>query len=139
MKIPEMKKYWWGLLALVLTACGKQVEVASDVVIKHRHDAAIQRQVELLQAEQVKVSAPTGGSGPAVLSLEVLNPYSSLEQHPDTLKQRMRKLAHLVVADLGSPAPYQVVNAQATFKHSLFARDNSTSSQAFIYPIASLR
>ncbi len=131
----------WSLLLLgsVVAGCGKQVEVASDIALKHQHDAAIQRQVELLQAEQLKVSATAGGTGPAVLNLEVLNPLDLPEQHPDTLKQRMRKLAYLVVADLGSPARYQVVNVQATFKHGILSQDNSTSSQAFIYPIASLK
>jgi hypothetical protein len=138
MKVLGMKKYWW-LLTLGLVACGRQVDVASDIALKHQYDAALQRQIELLQAEQVKVSVAAAGVGPAVLMMEVINPYNPPEQHPDTLKQRMRKLAHLLVADLGSPARYQVVNAQATFKHGLFSRDNSTSSQAFIYPIASLR
>ena len=133
-----MKKYWW-LLTLGLVACGKQVEIASDVAVTHKYDAALQRQVELLQAEQVKVSATSAGTSPAVLSLEVINPFSSPEQHPDTLKQRMRKLACLVVANLGSPARYQVVNAQATFKAGFLSKDNSTSSQAFIYPLASLK
>jgi hypothetical protein len=134
-----MKKKWVALLALGLTACGKQFDVASDVALKHQNGAAVQRQIELLQAEQVKVSVATAGSagaGPVVLRLEVVNP---AEQHPDTLKQRMRQLARLLVADLGSPASYQVVNAQATYKHSMFSRDNSTSSQAFIYPLASLK
>ncbi len=134
-----MKKAWVALLALGLAACGKQVEVAPGVAIRHQHDAAIQRQIELLQAEQVKVSAPAASSGPAVLSLEVLNPYSSSEQHPDTLKQRMRQLARLLVSDLKNPADYQVVNAQATFKPGLLAKDKNTSSLAFIYPLASLR
>jgi hypothetical protein len=123
----------WLLLLLgsMVAGCGKQVEIASD--------AALQRQVELLQAEQVKVSATAGGTGPAVLSLEVLNPLNSPEQHPDTLKQRVRKLAHLLVIDLKKPNDYQVVNAQVTFKHGFFSPDNSSSSQAFIYPLASLK
>jgi hypothetical protein len=135
-----MSKNWWWVLAIGLTSCGRQLEIASDVALKHQYDAAFQRQVQVLQAEQVKVSATTAsGTGPAVLALEVLNPHNPPEQHPDTLKQRMRKLAHLLAADLANPTRYQVLNAQATFKHSLFARDNSTSSQAFIYPIATLR
>ncbi|TVT40080.1 hypothetical protein FNT36_11285 [Hymenobacter setariae] len=128
-----------ALLSGLAASCGKQFDVASDVALKYQNGAAVQRQIELLQAEQVKVSGATAGAagaGPAVLSLEVVNP---VEQHPDTLKQRMRQLARLLVADLGSPDRYQVVNAQATFKHNLLSRDNSTSSQAFIYPIASLR
>jgi len=134
-----MKKQWWWLLAAGLTACGQQLNVASDVALKHEHDAGFQQQVKLLQAEQVKVSAaaPSGG-GPAVLTLEVLNP-SNQPVHPDSLKLRMRKLARLLVADLAQPGQYQVVNAQATFKQGLFARGSSTSSQAVIYPIASLR
>jgi hypothetical protein len=136
----NMKKNWVWLLALGLSACGKQLEIASDVTLKHQYDAAFQRQVQVLQAEQVKVSSTKASSaGPAMLALEVLNPHNPPEQHPDTLKQRMHKLAHLLAADLASPASYQVLNAQATFKHSLFSRDNSTSSQAFIYPIATLR
>jgi len=132
-----MRKYWW-LLTLGLAACGKQVEIASDVAVGHKYDAALQRQVELLQAEQVKVSATTAGTGPAVLNLEVINPQNQPTE-PDSLKQRMRKLARLVVADLGSPARYQVVNAQATFKPGFLAKDKNTSSQAFIYPLASLK
>lgn len=132
-------KFWLLLLGIVVAGCGKQVEIASDVAIRHQHDPAIQRQVELLQAEQVKVSATAAGAGPAVLSLEVLNPLSAPEQHPDTLKQRVRKLAHLLVIDLKQPDAYQVVNAQAMFKPSLLAKDKNTSSQAFIYPLASLR
>lgn len=133
----------WSLCLLsgLATSCGKQLEIASDVALKHQNGSALQRQIELLQAEQVKVSAApaAGTAGPVVLTLEVVNPYESAEQHPDTLKQRMRKLAHLLVTDLASPERYQVVSAQATFKHNLLSRDNSTSSQAFIYPIASLR
>jgi hypothetical protein len=135
----NMKKNWVWLLALGLSACGQQLEIASDVTLKHQYDAAFQRQVQVLQAEQVKVSSTKAGAGPAVLTIEVLNPHTSPEQHPDTLKQRMHKLAHLLAADLANPTSYQVLNAQATFKKSLFSRDNSTSSQAFIYPITSLR
>ena len=138
-----MKNKWLWLLALGLTACGQQVEVASDVALKHQHDAAFQRQVQLLQAEQVRVSATAAGkAGPAILMLDVLNPQNQPE-NPDSLKQRVHKLAHLLVADLASPERYQVVNAQATFKHGgLFSMDSkatSTSSQAFIYPTASLK
>jgi hypothetical protein len=129
-----------ALLGALAAGCGKQFDVASDVALKHQNGAAVQRQIELLEAEQVKVSAPaaTGGTGPAVLTLEVVNP-SNQPVHPDSLKYRMRKLARLLVADLASPSQYQVVNAQATFKKGLFSRDNSTSSQAVIYPVASLR
>jgi hypothetical protein len=138
-----MKKHWWWPLLAGLTACGGQVEVASDVVLRHPHDASFQQQVQLLQAEQVKVSATAASGatpqGLGVLTLEVINPHSSPEQHPDTLKQRMRKLAHLLVADLASPAGYQAVSAQATFRRSLLSPGNSSSSQTFIYPMASLR
>jgi hypothetical protein len=136
----KVSKLWLlVLLGGAVAACGKQIDVASDVAVKHRYDAAIQRQVELLEAEQVKVSAPAAGTGPAVLSLEVLNPQNLPGQNPDTLKQRMRKLARLVVADLGSPERYQVVNAQATFKPGFLSKDKNTSSLAFIYPLASLK
>lgn len=135
----KASKVWLLLLAGAVAGCGKQVEIASDVAIRHRHDPAIQRQVELLQAEQVKVSATAAGTGPAVLSLEVLNPLSTPGQQPDTLKQRVRKLAHLFVVDLKQPDAYQVVNAQVTFKPGMLAKDKNTSSQAFIYPLASLR
>jgi hypothetical protein len=137
-----MSKQWWlGLLAVGLTACGPQLEIAPDVALTQQYRAAFQQQVELLQAEQVKVSATAaaGKAGEAVLSLEVINPHSPPEQHPDTLKQRMRKLAHLLVADLASPAGYQAVSAQATFKRSLLSPGNSSSSQSFIYPTASLK
>ena len=135
----KASKLWLLLLGGVVVGCGKQVEIAPGVAIRHQHDPAIQRQVELLQAEQVKVSATAAGTGPAVLSLEVLNPLSAPAQQPDTLKQRMRKLAHLLVVDLKQPENYQVVNAQATFKPGLLAKDRNTSSQTFIYPLASLR
>jgi hypothetical protein len=135
----NMRKNWVWLLALGLSACGQQLEIASDVTLKHQYDAAFRHQVQVLQAEQVKVSSTKVGAGPAVLAIEVLNPHTSPEQHPDTLKQRMHKLAHLLAADLANPSSYQVLNAQATFKKGLFSRDNSTSSQAFIYPITSLR
>ena len=134
-----MRKNWVWLLAFGLSACGQQLEIAPDVALKHQYDAAFQQQVKVLQAEQVKVLSTKAGAGPAVLAIEVLNPHSPPEQHPDTLKQRMHKLAHLLAADLANPASYQVLNAQATFKKGLFSRDNSTSSQAFIYPITSLR
>lgn len=134
-----MRKNWLGLLAIGLAACGKQVEIGPDVAIRHRHDPALQRQVELLQAEQVKVSATAAGTGPAVLSLDVLNPLVAPGQHPDTLKQRVRKLAHLLVIDLKEPADYQIVNAQATFKPGFLSKDKNTSSLAFIYPLASLK
>lgn len=137
-----MNKHWWWLLAVGLTACGQQVEVAPGVVLTHRHDAGFQQQIKLLQAEQVKVSAAAPGAGASsagLLTLEVVNPHNDLAQHPDTLKQRMRKLARLLVADLASPATYQVVSAQATFRRSIRSPGNSSSSQSFIYPIASLK
>ena len=138
-----MKKNWLWLLTLELVACGKPLEIASDVTLKHQYDAAFQRQVQLLQAEQVRVSATAAGkAGPSILMLDVLNPQNQPE-NPDSLKQRVRKLAHLLVADLASPERYQVVNAQATFKHgglfSMDSKSNTTSSQAFIYPTASLK
>ena len=135
-----MRTQWWlGLLAAGLTACGPQLEVAPGVALTQQHRADFQRQVALLQAEQVKVSATAPAAGQAVLSLEVINPRTSPEQHPDTLKQRMRKLAHVLVLDLARPTGYQAVSAQATFKRSLFSPGNSSSSQSFIYPIASLK
>jgi hypothetical protein len=135
-----MSKQWWlGLLAVGLSACGQQLEIAPGVALTQQYRAAFQQQVQRLQAEQVKVSATAAsGSGPGILTLEVINPRSSAEQHPDTLKQRMRKLAHLLVLDLASPAGYQAVSAQATFKRSLLSPGNSSSSQTFIYPTASL-
>jgi hypothetical protein len=136
-----MKKYvWLALLTGGLTACGPQLEVAPGVALTSQHKAAFEQQAQLLGAEQVNVSAtPTGGSAPAVLTLEVINPHGSPEQQPDSLKQRMHKLAHLLVADLASPASYQAVSAQATFRRSLRSPRNASSSQTFIYPLASLR
>ena len=128
-------------LALVLTACGPQLEIAPGVALTQQHQAAFRQQVKRLQAEQVQVSA-TAASGPAgtgVLTLEVINPHHPPEQHPDTLKQQLRKLACLLVLDLASPAGYQAVSAQATFRRSLFSPGNSSSSQTFIYPIGSLK
>ena len=135
-----MKNNWLWLLAIGLVACGKPLDIASEVALKHQHDAAFQQQVKLLQAERVKVSATAAaGKAPAVLIVEVLNP-SHQPENPDSLKQRVRKLAHLLVVDLASPDQYQVVNAQATFKQSMFSLGGGqSSSQAFIYPIASLR
>jgi hypothetical protein len=138
-----MRKYLWaGLLASGLAACGQQLEIAPGVALTQQHRAAFQQQARLLQAEQVKISATpgsTGLAGSAILTLEVVNPYTTPEQHPDTLKQRMRKLAHLLVADLASPAGYQAVSAQATFRRSFSSPGNSSSSQTFIYPLASLK
>jgi len=135
-----MSRNWGWLLALGLAGCGRQVEVAPEVALKHQYDASFQQQVKLLQAEQVKVSATTpAGTGPGVLTLEVINPKTSPEQQPDTLKQRVRKLAHLLVADLAAPARYQAVNAQATFKRGLFSPGERANSQMFIYSTASLR
>jgi hypothetical protein len=135
-----MKLCVLALLGSLAAGCGKQLDVASDVALKHQNGAAMQRQIELLQAEKVKVSAVAGsGGGPAILNLDVLNPHHAPEQHPDTLKQQMRKLARLLVADLASPNSYQVVNAQATFSRSFLSKHDNSSSQAFIYPIASLR
>lgn len=139
----QFSKIWYsGLLAGMLAGCGKSLEIAPDVALKHQQGAAFQRQVELLQAEQVKVSvvaAAPGGPALPVLTLEVVNPYGSPEQQPDTLKQRVHKLAHLLVADLLTPDRYQAVNAQATFKKGIFSSDGQSSSQAFIYSTASLR
>jgi hypothetical protein len=133
-----MRKKWLWLLAAGLTACGQPLEIASDVALKHQYDAAFQQQVQLLQAKRVRVSAAaaTGGAGLAVLTLEVLNPAT---QPPDTLKQRVHKLAHLLVLDLASPGQYQAVNALATFKPGFFSPGGTSSSQAFIYSTASLR
>jgi len=132
-----MSKHWGWLLAMGLAGCGQQVEIAPEVALKHQHDAGFRQQVQLLQAEQVKVSA--SATGPGVLTLEVINPKTSPEQQPDTLKQRVRKLAHLLVADLAAPARYQAVNAQATFKRGLFSPGERANSQMFIYSTASLR
>lgn len=137
-----MKKYWW-LLAIGLTACGGQPEIAADVALTPQHKAAFQQQAQLLQAEQVQVAATpasgAGAAGPGILTLEVINPHLLPGQHPDTLKQRMHKLAHLLVAGLASPAGYQAVSAQATFRPSLLSPSTRASSQTFIYPIASLK
>lgn len=134
-----MKKHWLWLLSMELVACGQPLEIAPSVALKHQHDASFQRQVHLLQAEQVRVSATApGAAGPAVLTLEVINPRNQ-PAHPDTLKLRIHKLAHLLVADLASPAQYQIVNAQATFKYGIFPLSSTSSAQAFIYPAASLR
>ena len=136
-----MKKYaWLALLALGLTACGPQLEIAPGVALTQQHRTAFEQQAQLLGAEQVNVSATgAGGTAPAVLTLEVINPHGSPEQQPDSLKQRMRKLAHLLVADLASPAGYQAVSAQATFRRSLRSPRNASSSQTFIYPLTSLK
>jgi hypothetical protein len=138
-----MSKYLWlAFVAAGLTACGPQLEVAPGVALTQQHKVAFQQQVKLLQAEQVKVSAIEATTGPArtsVLTLEVINPHNPPEQHPDTLKQRMRKLAHLLVNDLAQPARYQAVSAQATFQRSMLSPGNSSSSQSFIYPLASLK
>lgn len=137
----KMKMPWWlGLLAAGLTACGSQVEIAPGVALTQQHRAAFEQQAQLLRAEQVNVAATeASGGAPAVLTLEVVNPASSPEQQPDSLKQRMHKLAHLLVIDLAQPATYQAVSAQATFRRSLTSPRNASSSQTFIYPLASLQ
>lgn len=137
----KMKMPWWlGLLAAGLTACGSQIEIAPSVALTQQHRTAFERQAQLLHAEQVKVAATEASAGaPAVLTLEVINPTGSPEQQPDSLRQRMRKLAHLLVADLAQPASYQAVSAQATFRRSLTSPRNGSSSQSFIYPLASLK
>jgi len=133
----------WGLLAIGLAACSQQVEIAPGVALTQQHRAAFEQQVRALHAEQVWVSAtPAGGGRPntaGILTLEVINPQVTAEQHPDTLKQRMRKLAHLLVVDLASPASYQAVSAQAIFKRSIRSPRATVGSQAFIYPLGSLR
>ena len=140
--VRRMKNNWLWLLAIGLAACGgKPLEIAPDVALKHQYDAAFQRQAQLLQAERVKVStaAAVGGAKQSVLMLEVIIPRNTPEQRPDTLKQQVHKLAHLLVADLASPDRYQAVNAQTTFSHGLFAMGHQPVAQAFIYSTASLR
>ncbi|RZK55482.1 MAG: hypothetical protein EOO59_10535 [Hymenobacter sp.] len=136
-------KIWYlSFLVGALAGCGgKPLQIAPDVALKHQYDAAFQRQAQLLQAEQVKVStaAAAGGAKPAVLMLEVIIPRNTPEQRPDTLKQQVHKLAHLLVADLASPDRYQAINAQTTFSHGLFAMGHQPVAQVFIYSTASLR
>ena len=133
-----MKKKWLWLLG-GLVACGGPLQFSPDVALLHQHDAALQRQVARLQAKHVKLSAaPAGPAGAklTMLSLEVLNPEDQPE-HPDTLRQRVRQLAHLVAADLVQPDRYQVMNVQVIFRKGIF--DANTSSLSFIYPLAGLR
>jgi len=138
-----MSKQWGWLLALGLAGCSQQVEVAPEIALKHHYDASFRQQVQLLGAEQVRVSASpvAAGGGPAVLTLEVRNPQGTPQQTPDTLRQRVHKLAHLLVADLASPDRYQAVNVQASFKGSRFSLATSSDAQMqmFIYSTASLR
>lgn len=136
-----MKKLPLAFLAAGLTACQEHVQIAPEVALKHQLDAAFQRQVQLLQAQQVQVSTmPAGAGSPAVLRLVVRNPQHQPEQ-PDTLRQRVRKLAHLLVADLADPGRYQVVNAEVQVKRGTFTLGNSDndSSQSFIYLASTLR
>lgn len=132
-----MKRNWLWLLAGGLAACGGQVQVAPEVVLKHQQDAALQRQVQQLQASQVKVAAsPASSAGPAVLSLVVTGPRNQ-PGRPDTLRQRVRKLAHLVAVDLAQPEKYQAMSVEVITRKGFF--DKNPTSQSFIYPLGSLR
>lgn len=129
----------WCLLGGALAACSPQRPVPADVRLLHQHDQAYQRQVQRLQAQAVNFSTTRVGEGSAafsVLNLEVLNP-QELPEQPDTLRQRVRQLAHLVALDLADPAQFKAMNVRVENKHGyLFA---TTNSQSFIYPLASLR
>lgn len=132
-----MNRNWLWLLASGLAACGGQVQVSPEVALKHQQDAALQRQVQQLQASQVKVAAtPASPAGPAVLSLVVTAPHGQ-PGRPDTLRQRVRKLAHLVAVDLAQPEKYQAMSVEVVTRKGFF--DKNPTSQSFIYPLGSLR
>lgn len=133
----------WGVLGGAVAACSQQRPLPPEMHLKQPLGPAYQQQVQLLQAEAVNFSTTRlaqGDSTLTVLNLEVLNPRNQLEQ-ADTLRARVRKLAHLVVADLASPGAYQVVNARVLFKPGWlsFAKGDDQVSQSFIYPVARLR
>ncbi|MGI4834903.1 MAG: hypothetical protein ACRYFK_15725 [Janthinobacterium lividum] len=135
-----MSKNWLWLLGS-LGACGGPLQLTPEVALNHQHDAALQQQVQRLQAKQVKLSvAPAAAKGApiTVLNLEVLNPQDQLE-HPDTLRQRVRKLAHLLAADLTQPDRYKVMNVQVVFRKGPFSPSTSIRLLSFIYPVAGLR
>ena len=135
-----MNKHWLWLLG-GLGACQEPLQLAPEVALNHQHDAAVQQQVQRLQTKHVKLSAaPVGAQGApiSVLQLEVLNPQDQPEQ-PDTLRQRVRKLAQLLVTDLTYPDRYKVMNVQVIFRKGPFSPSSSVRSLSFIYPVASLR
>lgn len=136
-----MKRAGIWLLAGLVAACTKPAEQLTDVQLQHQHDAAYQRQVQLLQAEEVSLGAAhpvESGVGFYVLHVQVLNPKNQPEV-PDTLRQRVRRLAQVVVADLASPDQFKAVSVQVTYKKGLFSLGSNSASQTFIYPLASLK
>jgi hypothetical protein len=132
-----MRNNWLWLLAGVLAACGGRGQlVADDVALRHQHDAAVARQAQLLQAGALKLTAGQAGALPTLLRLELTMP-RDLAPQPDTLHQRVRRLAQLVVADLAEPTKYQVISVQVTGSTGYF--DKEKTSQSFLYPLNSLR
>ena len=132
-----MKSKWLWLLAGLLTACEGHGQLAADgVALLHQHDAAVARQAQLLQASNLKLTAGQGGAAHTLLRLELIVPRNK-PARPDSLHQRVRRLAQLVTADLAQPANYQVISVQVTGRTGYF--DKEATSQAFLYPLTSLR
>ncbi|NML67034.1 hypothetical protein HHL22_17645 [Hymenobacter sp. RP-2-7] len=132
-----MKSNWLWLLAGALTACGGRGQLVADgVALHHQHDAAVAREARLLQAGELKLTAGQAGAAPTLLSLALTVPRDQ-PTRPDSLHQRVRRLAQLVAADLAEPGKYQVISVQVTGRTGYF--DREATSQAFLYPLTSLR
>lgn len=128
------------LLAAGLASCGGKVgiEVPPEVALKHQYEAAFQRQAQLLQARRLKLSVMAGGANATqqkVLVLDVDGLPSQLP--PDTLRQQVHKLAHLLAVDLTRPQDYNALNVRVSENTGFFKPD--VHNQSFIYSLSNLR
>lgn len=129
------------MLGGLVAACGQRGEQLAEVPLKHQYDAAYERQVQLLQADKVTLGAAhpvEGGVDFYVLRLQIVNPKDE-SNSSDTLRQRVRRLARVVVADLAKPSQYRAVAVDVVYKKGIFSVGNTNASQSFIYPLASLQ
>jgi hypothetical protein len=136
-----MKRAGLWLLGGLVTACSQPGGQLAEVPLKHQHDAAYEQQVQLLQADKVTLGSAhpvESGLDFYVLHVQVLNPKNQPEVS-DSLRQRVRRLARIVVADLANPSQYRAVNVDVNYKKGLFSFGNTNASQSFIYPLASLQ
>ena len=135
-----MKKTWRWLLLAGLAGCGKQIDLSSDVALTHQHDAAFRQQVQQLGAGRVRLTtapASPGAATPQLLMLEVSDLREKSPQ-PDTLRQRIHKLAHLLALDVAHPERYQAVAVQVRVQHDL-PSDKADVWTYFNYSLPTLR